>query len=1021
MSHLTLSFLGQFQVSRDGQAINAFGSEKAQALLAYLATDTRVHQRNVLTALLWPNYRDDSARTNLRQALHRLRHAIGEDNSDSGVGQANPPLILSTRETLQLNPESSHEVDVRQFTTLVQQCEQHVHSQVDPTLPCVECLERMSAAVERYRGEFLEGFTVADSLPFEEWRRLTQERLHLQVVDLLQQLTEGYSVLGQHGRAYGFVSRWVNLEPYGEAANRQMMTTLVARGDRNAALEHFQSYRLLLASELKIEPQADTVALYESIRAQKANRTLNAVPTTAPISKASRDSQSEKPNDHEAPHGSAIVSIPVLSAELIGRSEVLRQLATLLERPECRLLTLHGPPGVGKTRLAIDLARRQQTTLNISVCFVELAAFTDPELVLPTVARSLGINVDSGRPILDVLAENLRALDLLLVLDNFEQVMMAAEGLDRLLSRCSRLKIVITSRVLLHIRAEQRFAVDPLQVSDAYDRLDFNALSQLSAVQLFLQRAQQVKPDFALVPANAAQVAELCLYLDGLPLAIELAAARIRVLPISAILARMRHPLQFLHNATRLYSTRQKTLSNAIAWSYALLSEPLQCLFRRLAVFVDGFTLESAEAVCRLDASIDGISTGDVADVLEGIESLLDHSLLHPQQSAKPAWADTKNGDNDHDDDIDVMRFRMLESIRAYAKEQLEANLAEVDAARRRHVQFFLALAEQAEPQLHLNEQMRWLKRLDIEHNNILSAIDWLNSEGDVADELRLVTAMSYFWYARGYLNEGLRLMQRALARAHEKSHGLYQGMALNAAGYFLHVLGQSSEACKLFEHALVIGRERADKAVVAFALQYLGVINPWHDDTRAITSLEESLALYRELQRPFYIANTLVRLGNILLTREDVARAQRCYEESLTLLRQTDDRLALPFAMRHLAYLLVRKGDLSQAVELGAESVRRNLLVDDQIGAAAGLVVLAIVARARQQLLLAVRLLGAVDAGVEAIGTPLLMFDQINIDQLRTALSTELADEAFIVAYAEGRLLTTEDALLLGGGPEDS
>ncbi|NJM42229.1 MAG: hypothetical protein HC853_16535, partial [Anaerolineae bacterium] len=345
----------------------------------------------------------------------------------------------------------------------------------------------------------------------------------------------------------------------------------------------------------------------------------------------------------------------------------------------------------------------------------------------------------------------------LLMLDNFEHVLTAAPALSAILAQCPQLKILVTSRAPLQLREEHRFSLEPLILPSPAERSNPERLKQTDVVQLFQERAQSVKPDFQLTEANVQTVAELCIRLDGLPLAIELAAARIRLMTSQTMLARLENPLSLLRNESLAYSTRQQTLRNAIAWSYALLTEHEQRIFRSLAVFVDGFTVDAVERVCRM---ADG-------DILTGIESLLDKSLL---QSLRPQPSPSAQTQPVGDDAETEPRFRMLESIRAYALEQLETNPHEAENTRRQHVQFFLALAEQAEPLLLGTQQSLWLKRIQTEHNNFRAALDWLAHPSNADDStsanaaMRLVTALRYFWYASDYLTEGLQRSQRALA-----------------------------------------------------------------------------------------------------------------------------------------------------------------------------------------------------------------------------------------------------------------
>ena len=685
----------------------------------------------------------------------------------------------------------------------------------------------------------------------------------------------------------------------------------------------------------------------------------------------------------------------------------MAQLIALLERADCQLVTLIGPPGVGKTSLGLQVARQLAETFGTDALVVELASISEPRLVLPTIARAVAAPKRAGQPVQETLIQHLRDKHVLLVLDNFEQVLAAAPALSAILAQCPQLKILATSRAPLQLREEHRFSIEPLKLPSPTERSNPEQLQQTDVVQLFQERAQFVKPDFQLTQANVQTVTELCIRLDGLPLAIELAAARIRLMTPQTMLARLENPLNLLRNESLAYSTRQQTLRNAIAWSYALLTEHEQRIFRSLAVFVDGFTVDAVERVCRM---ADG-------DILTGIESLLDKSLL---QSLRPQPSPSAQTQPVGDDAETEPRFRMLESIRAYALEQLETNPAEAENTRRQHVQFFLALAEQAEPLLLGTQQSFWFKHIQTEHNNFRAALDWLAHPSNADDStsanaaMRLVTALRYFWYASDYLTEGLQRSQRALAHPLTVGRTALRAAALNAAGYFHHVLGQADLACPLMEEALSIGREVGDKAVIAYALQYIAVINPWRDLDKARTYLEESIALFRTLNRPFNLATALVRLGDVAQKQRAYDIAEASYAESVALMRQVNNRLALPFAMRHQAYLLILRDDLERAAALCIESLSINIVMNDLPGIAACLLACAVVALKQGKLHQSIRLLAASDVVLDKQQTKLLPADTQHAIATLEALRAAVDSTTFEQAYAAGRSLTLQQAVAL-------
>src|SRR6266566_7104007 len=455
-------------------------------------------------------------------------------------------------------------------------------------------------------------------------------------------------------------------------------------------------------------------------------------------------------------------TLPVQLTSLIGREQEVAAGCTLLHRPEVRLLTLTGPGGIGKTRLALQIATDMLETFGDGVCFVSLASIRDPDVVLPTIAYTLGLREAGDWPLLERLHAHLRDKQMLLLLDNFEQVVIAAPQLVELLAACPQLKALVTSRAVLHVRGEYEFPVSPLALPDAAHALEESALlSEYAAIALFVQRAQAIKPDFQTAAANARIIAEICMRLDGLPLAIELAAARIKLLPPPALLARLEHRLDVLTHASQDLPARQQTLRRTLAWSYDLLTAEEQQLFRRLSVFVGGCTLEAAESV---DEAFGERTDATAFCVLDGVASLIDKSLLHrkEQEEQEP-------------------RFILLETIREYGQECLRST-GEATVAQRAHAAYYLALVQTAEPKLTGVEQGSWLDRLEQEQENLRMAWQWLEEHNEIETALRFAGALWRFWWVRGYFNEGRTLLERLLRTA--------EGIAVSVRAKALHAAG---------------------------------------------------------------------------------------------------------------------------------------------------------------------------------------------------------------------------------------
>ena len=720
------------------------------------------------------------------------------------------------------------------------------------------------------------------------------------------------------------------------------------------------------------------------------------------------------------------VNLPTPLTRFIGRQQELADVSASLQRDEVRLLTLTGPGGTGKTRLAIQVAAELSEVFPDGVAFVGLAPVNDPALVVSAIAQSLGVREAAHQSVVDRLTQEVGHRRLLLVLDNFEQILGAAPLLIQLLAACPQLKVLVTSRAALQVSGEHTYPVPPMSLPDQKAPKGRHDVAASEAVTLFTERAQAVNPSFAVTDTNAPALTEICRRLDGLPLAIELAAARSRLLPPQALLTRLERRLELLKGGARDLPARQQTLRATIDWSYELLDPGEQTLFARLAVFAGGCTLQATEEVCNLD--------GDL-DLLADLDALATKNLLQPQHGPEGA-----------------PRLLLLETIREYGLERL-AERGEADAAARRHADYYLGMAEQAERELLGPRQGAWYDRLDADLDNLRAALAWSLTHHDIETTGRLAGALMAWWVARGHASEGLRWLDAALAHrgdlsqpvlakalfakanlllqagAHheqakpllEESIALFQELGdiswtvrtVSVLGWAAMRAGEFDRGLALREQAVALARDRASDWDLALAVGNLGLSLLRVDEhARAQVALEEGLARFRALGEAEGMAFGLYGLGILALREGDHQRAWKLLEEALVLARDIGHLPSTANLLAGLGVIALHQSDFHSAAALFEESLTLAQQVEDELLIAECLWGVAAVAAARGQPVRAVRLWAAADALDYPRAVIAVTAGRPVEEPLLAPTHARLHSGAFNTEWAKGQAMRREDAI---------
>lgn len=952
---LCISLLGPPHIELDGVAVT-LDTRHTQALLVYLVVTHRNHQRDTLATLLWPENGQAQARSLLRSALHVIRQSIEGE------------WIIATRETLGMNPDADYWVDVNEFRELLEKCNSHGHADGDV---CMKCIGPLRSAVDMYTDSFLTGFTLKNSVNFDNWQLSESEDLSYLMESAIERLTLCLKSHGDYTRAISYARRWLKLDNLNEAAHRELIDLYGKSGHRSAALKQYDECERILEEELGILPDETTVEIYENL---KKNR------STSGLSPYQRRIQGAASN------------LPTQNTSFIGRKREKDNVQKLLL--QSRLVSLTGAGGSGKSRLSIEVAAELTDQFADGVWFVELAPISDPDFIAPAIAKVLDVTDFGTQSMLENLKRYLQDKELLLVLDNFEHLIVAAPVVTDLLASCDHLKVLVTSREVLRLEGELEYPVLPMQLPENAGgdgkKPDVD-LSEYEAIRLFAERSAAVSEEFALTEASVHVVAEICERLDGLPLAIELAAAGTSVFKPDEILQRLKQHLPVLAKGPRNLPTRQQTLHGTIDWSYDLLDESEKVLYRRLSVFAGGCTLEAAEFVCGTK-TVEAIEV----DVFQGLRSLTEKSLLRREAARFDS------------------RFYMLETVKEHAFQRLQES-GEGEAQKRRHLDFFVRLTEGTERAVYGPEGTKWIGLINSELDNIRSAITF-GRDHDPEGALRIAGALGDFWRIAGLFTEGREWIESLLKTDGEISKAI-RAKAASWVSYIVSMQGENHRAIELCDYALTLSKEVGDKQSYLWSLLPLSI---WLSQAgridESLKACEECVSLARKNDDKHSLMRALSNLGTISLLQEDMSYAESAYEEGLEVARELGCKFYEAVFLGVYSVLTFCRQDYKQmevycrkSLSVGRQTESNWLLCQLFYFFSAALIFGKGLAKPAAVLFGVAEDLGRGMGGTRAHST---VFHLDIFDKSEQAIRNHLDESTFQAATDEGRKMTLEEAV---------
>ena len=999
---LHIQLMGGFEARIDGKPLPHLRSRKVQWLLALLILrHEQAMDRAWLAGTLWPDSAPSQALYNLRQSLSNLRHALGAASSCLRIAQGSALGMDFTNVS----------VDVLAFDAAVAAgnsafCEIQTQDAASPVAADADSANDgrdatifWERAAALYRGPLLAGC-------MEEWvfkeRDIRQENFLL----ALERLADSALTHGNESAAVTYLRTAVQTDPFRERTQRALIYALACAGDYGAAVQVYRELRLLLRRELNADPDPETVTLFAHVQ-QHARQALSEpsslrhkLPSASSHILPGRTTANEaRPMPAEAPP-----TLPCPLTALVGRTQEVAQATALLK--QTRLLTLSGPGGIGKTRLAIAVAEQAGEAFPHGVCFVDLAPLSNSDLLAQTVATALPAREQAGHSPMTALQEHLYSKTLLLLLDNCEHLLSSCSSFaDTLLRQCPKLKILATSRQALGLSGEVVWSVPPLSVPSLdergetqADRKTFTAeMEAFDALRLFEERAREACPGFTLHAHNRDMVARICQRLDGIPLAIELAAARTRSLSLDDIILRLRTNFRLLKGGAKTLP-RQETLAAAFAWSWDLLNREEGLLLERLSVFTSGWTLPAAEAIC----GGEGLEPTEVIDLLL---TLVDRSLV--------VYVPPRASTNHTAHAPSEARYHLLETTRQFASERLAAR-DEAARLRDRHRDHFLTWAESIRSKLWGEEQALWFERLEREHHNLRAALEWCREQDAREQEFRCVIAFSRFWDTHGHLCEGYAQLQATLARVTPELPIMLHVDALVNAGWMAHVLNANAASRAHCEQALALCRQIGYEYHLPGLLIFLacGYSDEGHY-AKARALFDDANSLCLRLNQPGRQAAALTNLGRCLLQQGELAEAQTYLEEGAKLCKAAGKLQLLGVALHNLALVALKQENDSSAFTYSIASLRAYHAGHNLVNLPEALDMMAVLAQRGAQWERAACLLGITEGLRRSLGVPLEDTISPYLGEAATATQATLGADTFAALYATGATMTVEDAVV--------